>query len=74
MAVQEPSFRYLPIVAEEGESAAVQQTLAMLTPLLTGQPKVIPMLCGTKAFVRPLRAYFMEQGYDRKEIKVETYD
>ena len=74
MAVQQPSFRYLPIVAEQSESQAVEKTLAMLGPLLTGQPKVIPMLCGTKAFVRPLRAYFMDQGYDRKEIKAETYD
>jgi hypothetical protein len=74
MAVQQPSFRYLPIVAEQNESQAVEKTLAMLAPLLTGQPKVIPMLCGTKAFVRPLRTYFMEQGYDRKEVKVETYD
>lgn len=74
MAVQQPSFRYLPIVAEQSEPQAVEKTLAMLGPLLTGQPKVIPMLCGTKAFVRPLRAYFMDQGYDRKEIKAETYD
>ncbi|MBL8075229.1 MAG: FAD-dependent oxidoreductase [Nitrospira sp.] len=74
MAVQQPSFRYLPIVAEESDTQAVDKTLAMLAPLLAGQPKVIPMLCGTKAFVRPLRAYFMEQGYDRKEVKVETYD
>ncbi|HRI37106.1 MAG TPA: FAD-binding oxidoreductase [Nitrospira sp.] len=74
MAVQQPSFRYLPIVADQNESVAVEKTLAMLEPLLTGQPKVIPMLCGTKAFVRPLRTYFMEQGYDRKEVKVETYD
>ncbi|MDH4153376.1 MAG: FAD-binding oxidoreductase [Nitrospira sp.] len=74
MAVQQPSFRYLPIVAEQSEFQAVEKTLAMLAPLLTGQPKVIPMLCGTKAFVRPLRAYFTEQGYDRKEVKVETYD
>lgn len=74
MAVQQPSFRYLPIVAEQSESQAVEKTVAMLGPLLTGQPKVVPMLCGTKAFVRPLRAYFMDQGYDRKEIKAETYD
>ena len=74
MAVQEPPFRYLPIVADQNESVAVEKTLAMLGPLLTGQPKVIPMLCGTKAFVRPLRAYFMDQGYDRKEVKIETYD
>lgn len=74
MAVQEPSFRYLPIVADQNEAHAVEKTLAMLAPLLAGQPKVVPMLCGTKAFVRPLRSYFMEQGYDRKEVKVETYD
>ncbi|MBS0149507.1 MAG: FAD-dependent oxidoreductase [Nitrospira sp.] len=74
MAVQQPSFRYLPIVAEQSEPQAVEKTLAMLRPLLTGQPKVIPMLCGTKAFVRPLRIYFMDQGYDRKEVKIETYD
>ncbi|MGE3978557.1 MAG: ferredoxin--NADP reductase [Nitrospira sp.] len=74
MALQYPSFRYLPLVAQNGESEAVEKTLAMLAPLVTGQLKVIPMLCGTKAFVRPLRTYFMEGGYDRKEVKIETYD
>jgi ferredoxin-NADP reductase len=74
MAMQHPSFRYLPLVAQDGETEAVKKTVAMLEPLVIGQPKVIPMLCGTKAFVRPLRAYFMERGYDRKDVKVETYD
>lgn len=74
MAIQHSSFRYLPLVAQNGESEAVEKTLAMLAPLVKGQPKVIPMLCGTKAFVRPLRAYFTEGGYDRKEVKIETYD
>ncbi len=74
MAIQHPSFRYLPLVAQDGESEAVGKTLSMLTPLVTGQPKVIPMLCGTKAFVRPLHSYFTEEGYDRKEVKIETYD
>ncbi len=74
MAVQCPSFRYLPLVAENGEAEAVEKTLSILTPLIHGQPKVVPMLCGTKAFVRPVRAYFTEKGYDRKEVKIETYD
>jgi ferredoxin-NADP reductase len=74
MAIQHPPFRYLPLVAQNGESEAVEKTLSMLTPLVKGQPKVVPMICGTKAFVRPLRAYFTEGGYDRKEVKVETYD
>jgi ferredoxin-NADP reductase len=74
MAMQHPSFRYLPLVAPNGEPEAVEKTLAMLMPLIKGQPKVHPMICGTKAFVRPLRAYFTGEGYDRKEVKVETYD
>ncbi|MDF0674250.1 MAG: FAD-dependent oxidoreductase [Nitrospira sp.] len=74
MAMQHPSFRYLPLVARNGEAEAVEKTVAMFTPLVKGRPKVVPMLCGTKAFVRPLRTYFLERGYDRKEVKVETYD
>ncbi|OQW32878.1 MAG: hypothetical protein A4E19_05860 [Nitrospira sp. SG-bin1] len=74
MAMQYSSFRYLPLVAQHGESEAVEKTLSMLIPLLREQPKVVPMICGTKAFVRPLRGYFMEEGYDRKEVKIETYD
>jgi ferredoxin-NADP reductase len=74
MAMQHPSFRYLPLVARNGESEAVEKALAMLAPLVKGQPKAVPMLCGTKAFVRPLRAFFTEGGYDRKQVKVETYD
>ena len=56
MAVQSPSFRYLPLVSPGGEAEAVEQTMAMLRPLIEGQPKVIPMISGTKGFVRPLRA------------------
>ena len=74
MAMQYPSFRYLPLVAEHGGSEGVEKTLSMLMPLVKGHPKVVPMICGTKAFVRPLRAYFTEGGYDRKEVKIETYD
>ncbi|NGZ97083.1 MAG: hypothetical protein CV089_13355 [Nitrospira sp. WS110] len=74
MAAQHPLFRYLPLVAQNGEVEAVEKTLRMLASLMGEQAKVIPLLCGTKAFVRPLRAYFVEQGYERKEVKVETYD
>jgi len=49
-------------------------TMSMLRPLVDGNPKVIPMLCGTRGFVRPLRSYFVEAGYDRKEVKIEAYD
>jgi ferredoxin-NADP reductase len=72
LALLHPSFRYLPLVASTEESA-VELTTSMLRPLIDGKPKVIPMVCGTKGFVRPLRRYFIEAGYERKEVKTETY-
>ncbi len=74
LAVTHSSFRYLPLVAAAGEQQAVDLTWSMLHPLLEGQAKVLPMLCGTKGFVKPLRSRFVEAGYDRKEVKTETYD
>jgi ferredoxin-NADP reductase len=74
LAVTHPAFRYLPLVAASGERQGVDLTLSMLRPLIDGAPKVVPMLCGTKGFVRPLRDYFVGAGYDRKEVKTETYD
>jgi ferredoxin-NADP reductase len=74
LAVTLPSFRYLPLVAAGGEQEAVELTWSMLRPMLEGGEKVLPMLCGTKAFVRPLRSHFVAGGYDRKEVKTETYD
>jgi len=74
LAVHHPDFRYLPLVAAGGEQQGVDLVLSMLRPLTDGGPKMLPMLCGTKHFVRSLRAYFIEMGYERKEVKVETYD
>jgi ferredoxin-NADP reductase len=74
LAVTHPGFRYLPLVAAGGEQQAVDLTLSMLRPLIDNAPRVLPMLCGLKGFVRPLRAYFVKAGYDRKEVKTETYD
>ena len=74
LAVTHPSFRYLPLVAAGGEQQAVDLSWSMLRPLLDGTAKVLPMLCGTKGFARPLRSRFLEAGYDRKEVKTEKYD
>lgn len=74
LAVTHLGFRYLPLVAAGGEQQGVDLTFSMIRPLIEGAPKVIPMLCGTKGFVRPLRANFVEMGYERKEVKTETYD
>ncbi len=74
LAVTNPRFRYLPLIAAAGEQQAVDLVLSMLSPLVEGAPKIIPLLCGTKGFVRPLRTYFTSIGYDRKEVRTETYD
>ncbi len=74
LSVTHPGFRYLPLVAAGGEQQGVDLTLSMLRPLVEGAPKVMPMLCGTKGFVRPLRGYFVTLGYSRKEVKTESYD
>ena len=73
LAVMRASFHYLPLVASSDESA-VALTVTMLRPLIEGMSHVLPMLCGTKGFVRPLRRFFVETGYERKEVKTETYD
>lgn len=74
LAAQQPSFRYRPIVMNGTDQEVVEATLTLLHPLVANRPKVSPRLSGIKEFVRPLRAYFMEAGYDRKEVKTETYD
>jgi ferredoxin-NADP reductase len=74
LAATHPGFRYLPLVAAGGEQQGVDLALSMLKPLIKGVPRVIPMLCGTKGFVRPLRAYLAGAGYDRKAVKTEAYD
>jgi ferredoxin-NADP reductase len=73
LAVTRASFRYLPLVASSDESA-VALTLTMLRRLIEATSKVLPMLSGTKNFVRPLRSFFLERGYERKQVKAETYD
>lgn len=74
LAVTHPGFRYLPLVAAGGEQQGVDLALSMLRPIVEKSSKVVPMICGTKRFVRPLRAYFTTQGYQRKDVKAETYD
>ena len=56
------------------DQEVVEATLKLLRPLITNRPKVTPLLSGVKGFVQPMRAYFMETGYDRKEVKTKTYD
>ena len=64
----------MPVTVNGTDQDVVWDTVKLLRPLLTGRPKVTPLLSGVKGFVRPLRAYLTEIGYDRKEVKTETYN
>lgn len=74
LTTHHPSFYYKPMVASGTDQEVVEATVKQLRPLVTGRPKTTPLLSGVKGFVRPLRAYLVETGYDRKEVKTETYD
>lgn len=66
------NFRYLPVVSSP--DTELNRVMDLVSKLITDQRNIVPMICGLKQFVRPLRAFLMEQGFDRREIKVETYD
>ncbi len=72
-AAQHRQFRYVPVVSHNLE-AEVTTVLATLHSLFETKRDLTLMICGIKAFVRPVRAYFAELGFERKAVRVETYD
>ena len=72
MAASHSNFRYLPVVSEALESDA--ETVDVIKQIAGNGRAVTPLIAGIKAFARPLRALFMELGFDRREVKLETYD
>jgi ferredoxin-NADP reductase len=74
LAAHHPSFRYMPMAVDGTNQEVVEATMKLLRPVVTGREKVLPLLSGVKGFVRPVRAYLVEAGYNRKEVKIETYD
>jgi len=74
LAARHPSFRYIPVAVNGTNQEVVEVTLEWLRPVVTGRPKYMPLLSGVKGFVRPVRTYLVETGYNRKEVKTEIYD
>ncbi len=73
----DPSFTYVRLVGADDHSRAGAEAEAVIERLrgLVGSRKdLAPMLSGIKAFVRPIRGFFTEMGYERKAVRVETYD
>ncbi len=76
LAARHKTFRYLPTVLDGtgGMGVEHQPESEILAALWAGRKDFLPMVCGTKAFVRPLKTYLTELGFGRKEAKFETYD
>jgi ferredoxin-NADP reductase len=76
MAARHQAFRYLPTVLDGSGPAGGERRSEseILASLWQGRKDFLPMVCGTKAFIRPLKTYLSELGFGRKEAKFETYD
>lgn len=72
LAESQPSFRYLPLVNEDPTNNA--RTVEAIKQVASNGRNVTPMIAGIKSFARPLRSFFMELGFDRRAVKLETYD
>lgn len=72
LAESHSNFHYLPFVSETPERYA--ETVAVIKQIVGNGHRVTPLIAGIKSFARPLRALFMELGFDRREVKLETYD
>lgn len=72
LAQSQPNFRYLPLVNEDPTNNA--RTVEAIKQVASNGRNVTPMIAGIKSFARPLRTFFMELGFDRREVKLETYD
>ena len=76
LAAGDESFRYVPAVLE-GHGLGVGECrteLELVSSLCEDRTNFLPMVCGTKAFVRPFKTYLAGLGYERKTMKIETYD
>ncbi len=76
LAARHKVFRYLPTVVDGSRPAGEERRSEgeLLASLWQGRKDFLPMVCGRKAFIRPLKTYLSELGFGRKEAKFETYD
>lgn len=76
LAAELPWFRLRLFVDEAaaGWSGETGEVLEALPALVGERTDRTPMVCGKKAFVRPIRDFFYGLGYERKAVKWENYD
>ena len=68
-AVEDPTLRIETSLGSGPESLTPR-----LPELLAQQSGAVPMVCGAGSFVRAIRDWFVERGYERRAIRCESYD
>jgi ferredoxin-NADP reductase len=71
---QMPAFHYKAILSENAEPENAEKEIQALADLCGNRRDFTPFVCGVKSFVHTVRAFFMERGFNRKDVKQETYD
>lgn len=79
LALRTPRFRYVATVPGGGGGLDGRPEVEILREALVaegwGERRFVPMVSGLKAFVRPVRGFFMEElGFERRDVRCETYD
>jgi ferredoxin-NADP reductase len=76
VAEEQPWFELIALVDEPGSEWGGRTGSALdLLPELAGErTNLVPMVCGKREFVRAVRDYFAERGYEKRAVKWESYD
>ncbi|MBI3091816.1 MAG: FAD-dependent oxidoreductase [Candidatus Tectomicrobia bacterium] len=76
LAARQEQFRYHPVITagDEHHPADPRREIALIDSLYNQRRDYFPMICGLKAYLRPLRAHLKELGFGRKEMRTESYD
>lgn len=71
-----PWLDVIEVVEEpaSGWTGRIGSTLDHLPELVGERRDLIPMVCGKREFVRPIRDFFGELGFERRAVKWENYD
>ena len=70
------TFRYTHLLFG-GDAHAPEEHLPeieVIASLLEGRRDFLPMVCGVREFIEPLRNYFRKLGFERRQIRHEIYD
>jgi len=76
VAEQHPWFELVATIDKSTDAWAghVGPEFDLLPELVGERSDLLPMACGKRDFVMKVRGFFQERGYDRKAIKIESYD